>query len=255
MAPSRSRAHRIGVWGFFIGVTAVMTWPMTLVLATRSVDHFDVFFNVWRLRWIHRALTTAPAQLFNGNQFFPEQGVLGYSDAILVQGLLGTALFSLGLPNMLVHNLVLLGGMCASGIGMAALARQLTRHEGAAILAGVVFAFAPYRFGHIMHLEMQWAVWSPWAFWALQRTLESGKLKFGALTGVFAALQIVLVYYCRSSSDPGCRWRLQCVRPREVLLRARARARRADRPACALSTRAYPRLSSRVGTRYRRGLQ
>src|SRR5262249_378310 len=97
---------------------------------------------------------------------------------------------------MLVQNLVLLGGMCASGIGMCALARHLTKNEAASVLAGVVFAFAPYRFGHIMHLEMQWAVWSPWAFWALQRTLESRRVKYGVLTGVFAALQLMSsVYY------------------------------------------------------------
>ena len=255
MAPSRSRARRIGVWGFFIGLTAAMTWPMPLVLATRSVDHFDVFFNVWRLRWIHHALTTAPAQLFNGNQFFPEQGVLGYSDAILVQGVLGTALFSLGLPNMLVHNLVLLGGMCASGIGMAALARHLTRHEGAAILAGVVFAFAPYRFGHIMHLEMQWAVWSPWAFWALQRTLESGKVKFGALTGIFAALQMMSsVYYglflgLILAVVGGLQWLFA---PREVRLRAigALAAGMLIVAACAsVYARPYKAASARVGTR------
>ena len=192
----RSWGRRSAVWALFIGFTAVMTWPMARVLATRTVDHFDIFFNLWRLRWIHHALTTAPARLFDGNQFFPERLVLGYSDAVLVEGVIAAPLFAIGLPPVLVHNLILLGGMCASGIGMCALARHLTRHEGAAILAGVVFAFAPFRFGHIMHLEMQWAVWSPWAFWALQRTLETGRLKFGLLTGVFAALQLMSsVYY------------------------------------------------------------
>jgi|RhiMethySRZTD1v2_1073278.scaffolds.fasta_scaffold10273_8 hypothetical protein len=194
--PARGWRRRVGISALFVGLTTAMTWPMALHLGSRSVDHYDIFFNLWRLRWIHHALTTSPAQLFNGNQFFPERGVLSYSDAVLVQGLLGTPLLALGLSPMLVHNLVLLGGMCASGIGMCALARHLTKNEPASILAGVVFAFAPYRFGHIMHLEMQWAVWSPWAFWALQKALESGRLKYGVLTGVFAALQLMsCVYY------------------------------------------------------------
>jgi hypothetical protein len=194
--PARGWKHRVRISALFVGLTTAMTWPMALHLASRSVDHYDIFFNLWRLRWFHHALTTSPTQLFNGNQFFPERGVLSYSDAVLVQGLLGTPLLALGLPPMLVHNLVLLGGMCASGIGMCALARHLTKNEPASILAGVVFAFAPYRFGHIMHLEMQWAVWSPWAFWALQKTVESGRLKYGVLTGVFAALQLMsCVYY------------------------------------------------------------
>jgi hypothetical protein len=156
---------------------------------------------------------------------------------------------------MLVHNLVLLGGMCASGIGMCALARHFTRHEGAAILAGVVFAFAPYRFGHIMHLEMQWAVWSPWALWALQRTLESGKLKYGALTGLFAALQLMSsVYYglflgLLLAVVGGLQWLFV---PRAIRLRSMAAllAGALVVGACALVyARPYQAASSRVGTR------
>lgn len=195
-AAARRWTRRAGIWTLFIGLTIAMTWPMALHLAARSVDHFDINFNLWRLRWIHHALTTSPTHLFDGNQFFPERRVLSYSDAILVQGLLATPLLAIGVSPLLVHNLVLLGGMCASGIGMYALARHLTKNEAAAVLAGVVFAFAPFRFGHIMHLEMQWAVWSPLAFWALQKTLESGRLKYGVLTGVFAALQLMSsIYY------------------------------------------------------------
>jgi hypothetical protein len=251
----RSWPRRVGTWAVFVGLTAVMTWPMALVFATRTVDHFDIFFNIWRLRWIHHALTTAPAHLFDGNQFFPEHGVLGYSDAVLVQGVLAAPLFSLGLPTVLVHNLLLLGGMCASGIGMCALARHLTRHEGAAILAGVVFAFAPYRFGHIMHLEMQWAVWSPWAFWALQRALDSGKLKFGALVGVFAALQMMSsVYYALFlgiilAVVGGMQWLFT---PREIRLRAMGAlaAGALIVGACAaVYARPYQAAAARVGAR------
>jgi hypothetical protein len=64
------------------------------------------------------------------------------------------------------------------------------------LIAGVIFSFAPYRFDHYMHMEMQWTVWSPWAFWALQRTIESGSVRFGLLTGAFLALQMASsVYY------------------------------------------------------------
>src|SRR5829696_6453971 len=111
-----------------------MTWPQALVFNTHAYDHYDVFFNLWRLRWIAHALATSPFELFNGNIFLPDPGVLAYSDAMLVEGVLA---------------------------------------------AGVIFAFAPYRFEHYMHMELQWTVWCPWAFWALQRTLETGSIGFG----------------------------------------------------------------------------
>jgi hypothetical protein len=45
-------------------------------------------------------------------------------------------------------------------------------------------------------MELQWAMWSPWAFWALHRTLETGAIRFGIATGAFAALQMLSsIYY------------------------------------------------------------
>jgi hypothetical protein len=180
----------------FAVLTAVMTWPQVRFMATHSVEHQDIAFNLWRLRWIAHALATAPSQLFNGNQFYPEPRVLAFSDAMLVEGLIGAPLLWAGLPPMLVHNLLLLGPIVASASGMFALARHLTGSTPGAILAGIVFAFAPYRFDHYMHMELQWTIWMPWAFWALQRTIETPSWRFGGLTGVFMALQMTSsVYY------------------------------------------------------------
>jgi hypothetical protein len=173
-----------------------MTWPSVLHLATRSVEHQDIFFNVWRMEWVRHALLTSPRDLFNGNQFYPERGVLAYSDAMMVESLIALPLLSAGLPAMLVHNLLLLGVIAASGIGMFVLARYLWGNTGGAVVAGLVFAFAPYRFSHFMHMELQWAVWMPWAFWAMQRTLDTGALRYGLLTGLFMTLQLTSsIYY------------------------------------------------------------
>ena len=194
-ATARPWLRRVCIAALFSLLTVVMTWPMARVLGSRSVEHHDVFFNVWRLAWIQHALATSSV-LFDGNQFYPERQVLAYSDAMLVEGLIAAPLFAAGLKPLLIHNLMLLGAIAASGVGMFTLARYLSRSTGAAIVAGLVFAFAPYRFGHIMHMELQWTMWIPWAFWAMQRTLETGRLRFGLLTGAFLALQIgSSIYY------------------------------------------------------------
>jgi hypothetical protein len=193
---ARPWLRRLAITTLFILLTGVMTWPMARVLASRSVDHFDVFFNIWRLAWVQHALVTSPLNLFDANQFHPERNVLAYSDAMLVEGLTAAPLFAAGLRPVLIHNLMLLGAMAASGVAMFTLARYLSGSTAAAIIAGIVFAFAPYRFAHLMHLELQWTMWIPWAFLAMQRTLETGRLKFGLLTGAFIALQIgSSIYY------------------------------------------------------------
>jgi hypothetical protein len=97
---------------------------------------------------------------------------------------------------VLMHNLLLLGAIALSGAAMFALARYLTGSRGAGIIAGIVFAFAPYRFEHVMHMELQWAMWMPLAFLALHRTLDTGKWKYGLATGACVALQMLSsIYY------------------------------------------------------------
>ena len=173
-----------------------MTWPQPLVFGTHALADGDVFFNLWRLRWIAHALATAPLDLFNGNVFHPERGVLAYSDAMLVEGVLAAPLLWIGVPPVFVHNVMMLGPIAASGAGMFFLARHLTGSTAGGLVAGIVFAFAPYRFDHYHHMELQWTVWSPWAFWALQRTVETGATKFGVLSGLAVALQTASsVYY------------------------------------------------------------
>ena len=101
-----------------------------------------------------------------------------------------------GLPRVLVHNLLLLGAIISSAIGVFVLARHLTGSAGAGLLAGIVFAFVPYRFEHYMHMEMQWTMWMPWALWALHRAFETRRAKFGLLTGFFLSLQMLSsIYY------------------------------------------------------------
>ena len=180
----------------FVLLTVAMTWPQTAHLATHARGHDDVYFNLWRLRWFAHALAAAPARLFDGNIFYPERGALTLSDAMLVEGVVASPLLWAGVPPVLVHNLLLLGAIIVSALGMFVLARHLTRSPAAGLVAGVIFAFVPYRFEHYMHMELQWTMWIPWAFWALDRALATGARRDGILCGLFVALQMLSsIYY------------------------------------------------------------
>ncbi|MBA3888221.1 MAG: hypothetical protein H0X67_21230, partial [Acidobacteria bacterium] len=179
----------------FALLSVVLTWPQARYLATHATDHQDVYFNMWRFGWVAHALTSS-AGLFDGNVFHPEPRVLTFSDALIVEALLAAPLLWAGLPPVLVHNLLLLGGIVFSGVGAFLLARHLTGSAAGGVVAGLIFAFAPYRFAHYMHMELQWAVWVPPAFLALDRAVETGKWRYGILTGVCVALQFMSsIYY------------------------------------------------------------
>ena len=188
--------QRLAVAGLFVALTIVATWPQARYFGSQATPHQDVYFNMWRLQWFAHAIVTSPTHLFDANIFYPQPRTLAYSDAMLVEGIVAAPLIWAGLRPVLVHNLMMLGAIAGSGLAMFALARYLTGSRGAAVLAGMVFAYAPYRFEHIMHMELQWAMWIPLAFLALHRTLDTGSWRYGIATGACLALQMLSsIYY------------------------------------------------------------
>ncbi len=188
-----------GLAGATLVVTALsvfVTWPQALLLSSHLAAHHDAYFSIWRIAWVAHALTTAPLTIFDANIFYPATATLAYSDATMLEGLIGAPLLWAGLPPTLVYNLLLLGGFVGSGMAMFVLARHLTARTGPSLIAAAIFTMLPYRIEHFMHLELQWAMFVPLTFWALHRAVESASWQWGALAGLFLWLQVLAcVYY------------------------------------------------------------
>ena len=192
----RIRLESLAAVAVFAVLVAAMTWPQALYLSTHAPQHQDIYFNMWRLGWFAHALATSPSRLFDANIFYPEPRTLALSDAMIVEGLAAAPWLWAGASPVLVHNLMLLGAIALSGASMYALVQYLTGSRGGGLLAGIAFAFAPYRIEHIMHMELQWTMWMPLAFLSLHRTLDTGRLKYGLATGACLALQMLSsIYY------------------------------------------------------------
>jgi hypothetical protein len=179
----------------FTLLTAVMTYPQVLRMSDGVHDPGDPLMVTWVLGWVAHQLPNAPAHIFDANIFYPERNTLAYSETLLVPGLLAAPLFWLGVAPIVVYNLVFLSGFAISGVGVALLVRRLTRNDGAAILAGIVFAFPPYRIDHYAHLQLQQTQFIPLAMWAFHRLLDSGRLRDGVALGVFTACQMLSCMY------------------------------------------------------------
>lgn len=193
---TRGRSGLIGATLVFAALTALVTWPQALAPASRIANHHDAQFSIWRIGWIAHALLTSPGTLFDANIFHPARATLAYSDATLLEGIMGAPLFWAGVPPALVYNLLLFAGFVGSGLGMFVLARHLTGQTAPALIAGAVFVLLPYRIEHVMHLELQWAMFVPLTWWAMHRLVEEPGTGRGALAGVMLALQMLAcVYY------------------------------------------------------------
>jgi hypothetical protein len=197
-SPSPLRTWR-GEWvwvsALFLALTALMTWQQ-LASPYAVGDTGDPLFSIWRLSWVAHQLPRDPLRLFDANIFYPELRTLAYSDAMLATALLAAPLLWLGVHQVLVYNIVLLLSFAASGVTMYALARALTGDRAAAFVAGVAFAFYPFRFEHYSHLELQVTFWMPLALLMMHRTMRTGRARDGAVTGLLVALQTLSSLYC-----------------------------------------------------------
>jgi hypothetical protein len=190
----RPWAAGVAVFLLYTVLSVVFTWPIATEPAALSPAHIDPPFTAWRLSWIANHLLH-PGHLFDGNIFWPDKRTLAYSDAVLLQGILGAPFIALGVPPMAVVNGLTIVALASSAFFAYLLAHRLTGHRGAAIVAGLVFAFSSYRRVHLNHLELQWAQWMPLAFWAWHRLLDTGRMRDGLLCALAIALQILSSLY------------------------------------------------------------
>lgn len=179
----------------FVALTAAMTYPQVLRMTDGVHDPGDPLMVTWVLAWVAHQLPMAPAHIFDANIFYPERNTLAYSETLLVPGLFAAPLYWVALSPILIYNLVLLSGFALSGVGVALLVRRLTGNNGAAIVAGIVFAFLPYRVDHYAHLQLQQTQFIPLALWAFHRLLDTGRLRDGVLLGLFTAGQMLSCMY------------------------------------------------------------
>ena len=185
----------IGVVALYAIAAAIMLWPQ-VTQPTSLPDHHDTRFSVWRLAWIAHQLPHRPSALFDANIFYPEPGTLAYSDATLLPGLIATSFIAAGVPAVIVYNLLVYVSFVAAGAAMFWLMWDLTTSVPGAWLAGLVFAFAPFRFDHFIHLELLWGFWIPIAGLFFVRVVRRRRLPDAALLGLAVDGQMLSsIYY------------------------------------------------------------
>ena len=171
----------------YVAFTLVCTWPLPLRLATAIPnDAGDPLLTAWILAWnAHTVPLTAT--WWNAPMFWPMPGALGLSEHMLGLSLVASPLQWLGTDPIVAYNLLFLLSFPLCAIAAHALAYTVTERHDAATLAGVVFAFNPYRLSQLSHLHILWVFWMPLALMALHRYACDGRGRWLAL---FAAMWI-----------------------------------------------------------------
>jgi hypothetical protein len=160
---------------FYLCLAVITTHPLWLHLADAVPgDIGDPLLNTWILAWDSHALLTDPLHLFDANIFYPLPHTLAYSEHLLSTAALVLPLGLVSGEPVVAYNLSLLLSFPLAGLGMYLLVLHWTRWRQAAFLAGLAFAFAPYRLASIAHLQLLSIQWLPFSLLALDRLLDLG---------------------------------------------------------------------------------
>ena len=190
-----ARFRLVALFILFAALTSIVTYPQVTGIATLVPFNSDPYFSMWRLGWVAHQIPHGWTNFFDGNIFYPERLTLAYSDAMLLPGVALAPFFWVGVNPVTIYNLTLLGSMALSGVAAALLTSRLTASMPAGIVAGAIYAFAPYRFDHYIHLEFQIVFWVPLALLVLHRSIESARSRDVWILGGLVAAQTLSCLY------------------------------------------------------------
>ena len=176
-------------------LVVISTWPQAAHLGTAVTDFGDPLLNAWIVAWVAHAIVHDPWHLFDGNIFYPERNTLAYSETLIVPAILVAPLLWTGVDPMLIQNLWVLLGYTLSGLTTFLLVRELTGHDGAALVSGVVFALYPYRLDQYPHVQSQMTFWLPLALFIVARMRRTPSMRLGVLFGVVLAAEMYSCMY------------------------------------------------------------
>ncbi|HET9368659.1 MAG TPA: hypothetical protein VFO19_00365 [Vicinamibacterales bacterium] len=177
-------------------IAVAMTWPLARVIDREIAwDMGDPLFNAWVLMWtggqVMRALGgdwSALHDFWNGNIFHPSGSTVAYSEHLTPQMLQSLPIVASTGNIVLAYNLLFLSTFVFAGLGTYVLVRDLTGKPAAAFLAGLAFAYAPYRVPQYSHLQVLSTFWMPLALVGFRRYFETGRTR--ALIGGATALVV-----------------------------------------------------------------
>jgi len=175
-----------------------MTFPAMLFLRTKVMggpeDNFHFLWELWYVA--HALFDLHKSPFFDPDVFVP----FGFS-LIRNQDLSpGTVLLFSPLTHffgeVFTYNFLVLVSFPLTAFGTYLLARELWSNRLAAVLAGAIVGFCPYRFAHAAgHLSIVSTEWIPFFFLYLERIISKPRLKNALLAGVFFGLSAWTTWY------------------------------------------------------------
>jgi hypothetical protein len=184
----------------FILLALVLTWPLPARVSTHlpGAGAGDNLTFVWNLWWMRQALASPTLDFFRTDFLFHPFGTsLVLHTHTALPAWIGATVLS-GASVIAAQNMLLIASVALNGFGAYLLAFWATsRRRGAAVVAGMYFAAAPYFSAHLLgHFNLVPAWMLPVFAWVWMRSLQPGApVGFAGLAGLALVATAYSDYY------------------------------------------------------------
>ena len=180
------------VAAFFTALIVSMLYPISLHPGSMLFDRADSSIFTWIISWDIEKFLAGTRGFFSPNIFWPYPDV--FMDHTISCALLAAPVYLLTRNPVLAWNTVVICSFIFCGLGAYLLAFRFTPSRSAALVAGIIFAYCPWRYAHIPHplLSIQWL---PFTLLFLHRTLDNPRWRDALLFGFFFTLQALCSFY------------------------------------------------------------
>ena len=157
-------------------------------------DLGDPLLNTFLISWNART-TPLTARWWNLPQFYPATGVTAYSEHLLGLAPITTPIVAATGNPLLAYNVAFILSFVLCGLSAHTLVYVLTRRHDLGILAGLAFAFAPYRMSQIAHIQVLSSYWMPLALAGLHLYFRDRHFRWLLLFAVSWLMQALACGY------------------------------------------------------------
>jgi hypothetical protein len=180
---------------FFFVVSSAMLYPIYLHFFDGLVLGGDAYEYVWKLWWFkHTLLETGQSPWLAPHIYYPQGYQLAFGETTAANTILALPV-TMFLGEIPTYNLLILLSTIFSGFTMFLLARQVSGNFWAGLLAGIIFAYAPFHRLQLIHLNIATTQWFPLIFYFLERLVRSRNPRHGLGAGLAFALNALASWY------------------------------------------------------------
>src|SRR3954462_11809423 len=192
VAPPISRREVLLVILAGVVLALVMNWPLPAHLGSHiGEDLGDPVRTAWQVAWEGHALLHQPLHMYQANAFWPRHDTLAFSDSLF--GYLPAAVIGTGVKAAIIrYNLLFLFTYALAFAGAYLLGRELGLRRLGAVVAGVAFAYAPFKLTMNGHLHVIGSGGIALALFFLVRGYRRGSARLTLIGWLVAPWQLTL---------------------------------------------------------------